>query len=491
MASEYEAMRRRKAEGLRQMGLDPYGHRYADAIAAAEARRRFEADGEGTPARVAGRLMALREFGKLVFADLVDWSGRIQIAFNKKTLPEDLWQKVKLLDLGDWAGAEGRLVKTRTGEITVEVAKFEVLSKAILPPPEKWHGLQDVEARYRQRYVDLFANPEVRNTFLKRSLIIDEMRRFLRERGFVEVETPVLQPLYGGAAARPFITHHNTLDVDLYLRISPELYLKRLLVGGMERVFEISRVFRNEGIDTRHNPEFTLMELYQAYGDYNDMMELVETMVEHLARTISGGETCLPFGDLMIEYKAPWRRALYADLLAEHAGVNLGDEPAIRAKARTLGIEESNKHIDVVTHDVFEATVEEHLVQPTFVLDWPARLCPLTKRKAGNPTIAERFEPMVARMEIGNAYTELNDPDVQLDAFKTQLAGQKETMAVLDEDFVEALKYGMPPAGGLGIGIDRLIMLLANAASIRDVVLFPALRPKTTVGETPPDAPLA
>jgi len=483
MANEYEQQRRRGAEGLRERGFDPFGHRYPDTIGTAEARRRFEAAGEGTPARVAGRLAGLREFGKLIFADLADWTGRIQLAFNKKALPEEAWQRVRMLDLADWVGVEGTLVKTRTGEITVSVERFEVLSKALLPPPEKWHGLQDVEARYRQRYVDLFANPEVREVFLKRSLILDEIRRFLRERAFVEVETPVLQPLYGGAAARPFITHHNTLDVDLYLRISPELYLKRLLVGGMERVFEVSRVFRNEGISTRHNPEFTLLELYQAYGDYTDMMEIVETLMEGLARTVSGGQTCLPFGDLQIEYKAPWRRAAYADLLAEHAGVALGDEPAIRAKARQLGIEESNKHLDVVTHGVFEATVEEHIVQPTFVMDWPARLCPLTKRKPGSPGIAERFEPMVARMEIGNAYTELNDPDVQEEALRTQLAGQDETMAVMDTDFVEALKYGMPPAGGLGLGIDRMVMLLVNAASIRDVVLFPALRPRT---EAPP-----
>jgi len=492
MANEYEQARRKKAEALRQLGLDPFGHRYPDTIGTAEALKRFEAAGEGAPATVAGRLTALREFGKLIFADLWDWTGRIQMAFNKKTLAPELWQRVKLLDLGDWVGAEGRLIKTRTGEITLDVAKLEVLAKALLPPPEKWHGLTDVEARYRQRYVDLFANPEVRDLFLARSLLIDELRRFLRERGFVEVETPVLQPLYGGAAARPFITHHNTLGVDLYLRISPELYLKRLLVGGMERVFEISRVFRNEGVSTRHNPEFTLMELYQAFGDYNDMMEIVETLVETLARAISGGKTCLPFQDKMIEYKAPWRRALYADLLEEHAGVRLGDEPAIRAKARAMGLSEANKHPDVVTHNVFEATVEEHLIQPTFVLDWPARLCPLTKRKAGNPArqgdavaspaIAERFEPMVAGMEIGNAYTELNDPDVQLEAFRLQLAGQTETMAVMDEDFVEALKYGMPPAGGLGIGIDRLVMLLTNAPSIRDVILFPALRPKGAAG---------
>jgi len=480
MPSEYEAQRRKKADALRAMGLDPFGRRFPDAIGAAEARRRFEAAGEGTPARVAGRLMAVREFGKLVFADLVDWTGRIQVAFSRKTLPETVWEKVKQLDLGDWVGVEGRLAKTRTGEVTVAVETLEILAKALLPPPEKWHGLQDVEARYRQRYVDLFANPEVRDLFLARSLILEETRRFLKERSFIEVETPVLQPIYGGAAARPFTTHHNTLDVDLYLRISPELYLKRLLVGGMERVFEIGRVFRNEGVSTRHNPEFTMLEAYQAYADYTDMMELTESLVESLARTVSGGKTCLKFGEHQIEYRAPWRRAKYADLLEEHAGVRLGDEQAIRAKARALGLEESNKHVDIVTHDLFERTVEEHLVQPVFVMDWPARLCPLTKRKADDPTIAERFEPMVAGMELGNAYTELNDPDVQEAALRTQLEGQKETMAVMDEDFLAALKHGMPPAGGLGIGMDRLVMLLVGSPSIRDVVLFPQLRPRAT-----------
>jgi len=499
MTSEYEQARRSKADALRALGKDPFGGRYAGVIAAAEARRRFEAGGEGASARVAGRLSAIRAFGKLVFADLEDSSGRIQLAFNRKTLPEEAWQRVKLLDLADWVGAEGRLVTTRTGEITVAVQTFEILTKTLLPPPEKWHGLQDVEARYRQRYVDLFANPEVRRVFLARSAIIAEIRRFLHERGFVEVETPVLQPIYGGAAARPFITHHNTLDADFYLRISPELYLKRLLVGGMERVFEIGRVFRNEGISTRHNPEFTMLEVYQAYGDYTDMMDLVETMVEHLVRTVSGGGTVLPWpaprgpiggesaaeateaagrAPLDIDYAVPWRRATYAELLREHAGLALGDEAAIRARARDMGIEASHKHLDVVTHDIFERTVEHHLVQPTFILDWPARLCPLTKRKADDPTLAERFEPMVAGMEIGNAYTELNDPDVQEAALRTQLAGQDETMAVMDTDFIEALKHGMPPAGGLGIGIDRLVMLLTGAPSIRDVVLFPARRPE-------------
>jgi len=488
MTSEYEQARRAKADALREAGLDPFGGRCEGAVSAAEARRRFESDGEGTPVRVAGRLTAERAFGKLVFADLTDWTGRIQLAFNKKTLPEDEWARVKLLDLADWVGVDGQLITTRTGEVTVDVSHLEILTKALLPPPEKWHGLQDVEARYRRRYVDLFANPEVRDVFLARSRLIAEIRRFLDSRGFIEVETPVLQPIYGGAAARPFVTHHNTLDADFFLRISPELYLKRLLVGGMERVYEIARVFRNEGISTRHNPEFTLLEIYQAYADYTDMMALVETLMERLARTVTGGSTVVPWSPplaegeeepepIQIDYAAPWRRATYADLLQEHAGLALGDEEAIRTKARAMGVEESNKHLDVVTHEVFEQTVEHHLVQPTFVLDWPAGLCPLTKRKADDPSIAERFEPMVAGLEIGNAYTELNDPDVQEEALRTQLAGQDETMAVMDTDFVEALKHGMPPAGGLGLGIDRIVMLLAGAPSIRDVLLFPARRP--------------
>lgn len=478
MVSQYEAHRREKADALRAAGVDPFGGRYEGAIGAAPARARYDAGGEGETVRVAGRLMGLRAFGKLVFADLTDWTGRIQVAFNKKTLDEAAWSRVKALDLGDTIGVEGPLMTTRTGEVTVDVRELAVLAKALLPPPEKWHGLQDVEARYRQRYVDLFANPEVRDAFRRRSLIFRETRQFLADRGFLEVETPVLQPLYGGAAARPFTTHHNTLGVDLYLRISPELYLKRLLVGGMERVFEFARCFRNEGVSTRHNPEFTILEVYQAYADYGDMMGLTETLVEHLAKVVTGGGTRVAFGDLEIDYAVPWRRAPYEALLREHAGVELGDEAAIRAKARDLGLEESNKDLDVVTHAVFEETVEGHLVQPTFVMDWPARLCPLTKRKADRPQIAERFEPMVARLELGNAYTEQNDPDVQEAALRLQLAGQDETMAVMDEDFLEALKYGMPPAGGLGIGMDRLVMLLTGQTSIRDVLLFPQLRPQ-------------
>jgi lysyl-tRNA synthetase class 2 len=321
-------------------------------------------------------------------------------------------------------------------------------------------------------------NPDSMATFKKRIEIIEHFRTTLKARRFVEVETPMMQAVYGGAAARPFVTHHNALDCDLFLRISPELYLKRLLVGGMERVFEINRNFRNEGLSTRHNPEFTMMELYQAYADYEVMMEITETLVAGAAERIFG--SCkLPYGDREIDYTVPWRRAKYADLLAEHAGAAMRDIPAVRAKARQLGIEESNKDDAVVINEVFEATVEPHLVQPTFVKDYPAELCPLTRRDPTDPSIALRFEAFVAGMEIANAYTELNDPAIQQANFTGQLRGEAETMRVMDEDFVTSLRHGMPPAGGLGIGIDRVVMLLTNKQSIRDVVLFPLLRPQT------------
>ncbi|MCD6304012.1 MAG: lysine--tRNA ligase, partial [Planctomycetes bacterium] len=389
------------------------------------------------------------------------------------------WKVAKLLDLGDIVACEGLLLKSRTGEITIWAEKLTLLCKSLEPMPEKYHGLVDVETRYRRRYLDLMTNPDSMATFRRRIAIIEHMRRMLNERGFLEVETPVLQPIYGGAAARPFTTHHNALDIDLYMRISPELYLKRLLVGGMERVYEFSRNFRNEGLDTRHNPEFTLLELYQAYADYEVMMELTEQLVSSAAERVCGS-TKLPYGQWTIDYSVPWRRARYADLLAEHAGVSLDEPDGIREKARQLGIEESNKDVAVVANDIFEETVEPHLVQPTLVMDYPAALCPLTRRRPDDPSIALRFEAFVARMEIANAYTELNDPAVQQANFAEQVRGEAEgeTMRVMDEDFITALRCGMPPAGGLGIGIDRVAMLLSDTQSIRDVILFPLLRPE-------------
>ncbi|MBN1341909.1 MAG: lysine--tRNA ligase [Phycisphaerae bacterium] len=483
--------RLKKLDRLRELGVDPYGGRFEGAEAFAGVRDRAEAlnlePGESAEAervRVVGRIILQRMFGSLAFLTLRDRSGEIQVGLSKKAL-KDVWPVIKLLDLGDLIGVEGCLGKTKTGEITIWVDALTVLCKSLRPPPEKFHGLTDVEWRYRHRYVDLFANPDVRDAFVTRSVIIHEFRTVLRDRGFLEVETPMLQPIYGGAEARPFTTHHNTLNVDLFLRISPELYLKRLLVGGLERVFEINRNFRNEGISTKHNPEFTMLEVYQAYGDYNDMMDLTEAMVTAAIERIGGGYK-RTFGDLEIDFTPPWPRRTYAECLDEYAGVDMTDVAAVRARADALGI--THKHLAdaMVVQEVFEATVEPKLVNPTFVKDYPAPLCPLTRRKPDDPTIALRFEIFAAGgMELGNAYTELNDPGVQEENFRIQLDGQTETMAVMDEDFVLALQYGMPPAGGLGIGIDRIVMLLTGSKSIRDVILFPLQRPQAHAAEAP------
>lgn len=481
--------RKAKLAKLRELGVDPYGRRFSNVTPLAEARRIGEGyhlepgqHAEGSSVRVAGRVLLYRPAGKLIFMTLRDGSGDMQVAVSKSAVSEtEFTVASKLLNLGDIIGLEGPIGRTKMGELTVWANTLMILSKAVQPPPEKWHGLTDIDLRYRRRYVDLFTNPQVREVFKQRSLIIDAIRRCLVERGFFEVETPVLQPIYGGAAARPFVTHHNALDMKLFLRISPELYLKRLLVGGIERVFEFSRNFRNEGIDTQHNPEFTLLELYQAYGDYNDMMDVTEAVVSAAIERIGGGYK-RQFGNLEIDFTPPWPRRQYADLLLEHAGVRMDDIVHVRQKAAGLGIEQAVLDDALVINEVFEATVEPRLIQPTFVLDYPAPLCPLTRRKPDDPSIALRFEAFVAGMEIGNAYTELNDPSVQAENFKRQLAGEdrEETMAVLDEDFVLALEYGMPPAGGLGVGIDRLVMLLTNSTSIRDVILFPLQRPRPT-----------
>jgi lysyl-tRNA synthetase class 2 len=543
MLEKVQADRLAKLEQIKAMGVDPYGWRYDTNEPIASILGRYVDDKEGQVADAAGRIVLLRDMGKMMFAHLRDESGQMQVAFRKNALDEAGWKLAGLLDLGDIVGTSGLLQKSRTGEITIWSDKLTLLAKSLNPMPEKFHGLQDTETRYRQRYLDLMTNPDSMATFKKRIEIIEHFRTTLKARGFVEVETPMMQAVYGGAAARPFVTHHNALDCDLFLRISPELYLKRLLVGGMERVFEINRNFRNEGLDTRHNPEFTMMELYQAYADYEVMMEITETLVAGAAEVVvphadaiarkwlpvedtvrqgedagtpylgmgavpvvvdgvrqlglatfpvaharaiidakkgrDEGKLTLPYGGFVIDFTAPWRRVKYADLLAEHAGAAMRDVPAVRAKARQLGIEESNKDDAVVINEVFEATVEPHLVQPTFVKDYPAELCPLTRRDPTDPSIALRFEAFVAGMEIANAYTELNDPAIQQANFAGQLRGEAETMRVMDEDFVTSLRHGMPPAGGLGIGIDRVVMLLTNSQSIRDVVLFPLLRPQT------------
>jgi len=473
-ASKFEKQRQEKLLRIKEFGIDPYGGRYEGAEPAEDIKLRFKDGDDSQQAKCAGRIVLLRDIGKLIFITLRDRSGTIQVGLSKKLLAEQ-WSLAKLLDLGDIIGASGQLGKTRTGEITIWVDDVVFLSKCLLQPPEKFHGLADIDQRYRQRYVDLWANPEVMERFKNRSEIIYTIRELLKSKGFLEVETPMMQAIAGGAAAKPFITHHNSLDMDLFLRISPELFLKRLLVGGMEKVFEVNRNFRNEGLSRRHNPEFTMLEVYQAYGDYNVMMDLTEEIFGLCVEKYCESEQ-VQFGDMTIDFTRPWRRATYSELLKEYSGCDIDDIEAVRAKAKQLGLE-ADVDDAVVVNEVFETTVEHNLVAPTFVIDYPAVLCPLAKRRKDNPQFSGRFELFIARMELANAYTELNDPAEQYENFRTQLRGQEESLTKMDMDYITALKYGMPPAGGLGIGIDRLVMVLTGVASIRDVVLFPLLRP--------------
>lgn len=480
-----EAVRLEKLRRIEAMGLDPWGRRFDDHRPIAEVRalpvpERTGGESPGPKVRVAGRIMLRRGQGKVNFLELRDWTGRIQVFVGKGQVGEAGWSLAAELDLGDLIGVDGTLGYTKTGELTVFASALTLLGKSLAPPPEKWHGLTDVERRYRQRYVDLFSNPDSLATFLGRSKIVSAFRKVMEAKGFVEVETPTMQPIAGGAAARPFITHHNTLDLDLFLRIAPELYLKRLLVGGMERVFEIGRVYRNEGISPKHNPEFTMLEAYQAYGDYHSMMDLTESLICGAIESIGGGYQ-RPWSESMIDFTPPWPRRTYAELFRQHVGVAMTDEAGVRAKAEALGIAAVGRDHDVVVSEVFEEVVEGRLDGPLFVIDYPAAICPLTKRKASNPAVAERFELFVEGMELANAYTELNDPILQELLLRKQLAGQaaEDSMATMDDDFVRALKHAMPPAGGLGVGIDRLGMLLLNRPSIRDVILFPLMRPQT------------
>jgi lysyl-tRNA synthetase class 2 len=473
----FEQQRRQKLSRIRELGIDPYGGRYEGGELAENIKRRFKDGDENQQVRCAGRIVLLRDIGKLIFITLRDWSGTIQVGASQKLLGKQ-WQLAKLLELGDIIGADGKLGRTKTGEITIWPGQggLTLLSKCLCQPPEKFHGLSDTDRRFRQRYVDLWANPEVMQRFKKRSAIISTIRQFLQDRGFLEVETPMMQTIVGGAAAKPFVTYHNSLDLDLFLRIAPELFLKRLLVGGMEKVFEINRNFRNEGLSRQHNPEFTMLELYQAYADYNVMMDLTEEIISLCVEKYCSGKR-VQFEEQEINYTRPWRRAKYADLLKQYSGCDIDDVGAIRKKAAQMGLNEADMDDVVVINELFKATVEDNLIDPTFVIDYPAALCPLTKRKKDNPEYAERFELYIASMELANAYTELNDPAVQEENFRIQLRGQEESMAKMDREFIAALKYGMPPAGGLGIGIDRLIMVLTGATSIRDIVLFPLLRP--------------
>lgn len=450
---------------------NPYGHRFLPIESIASVIEPFE---ENKKVRLAGRVMARRIMGKSTFCKIKDESGSIQIYGKLDVLGEENLKNFNDLSLGDIIGLEGVLFLSKTGEKTVRVETFMLLSKIVQTLPEKWHGLKDVETRYRHRYVDLIVNDDVRSVFKKRSEIIRSIRRFLDDRGFMEVETPMMQPIPGGARAKPFITHHNALNMDLYLRVAPELYLKRLLVGGFEKVYEINRNFRNEGISVRHNPEFTMMELYQSYADYEDMMNITEELVCELVRSIHGKEE-IPFGDKTISYKRPWKRISFYDALKEKTGIDFRKEN-VRKLAPKFHVEVTPETEDIdILNEIFGQVVEEHLWDPTFVIDYPAVMTPLAKAKEDDQELVYRFELFVAKMEIANAFSELNDPHVQ----RERLLAQKEMIGEhkeLDEDFLMALEYGMPPAGGLGIGIDRLVMLLTNQNSIRDVILFPLMR---------------
>jgi len=455
------------------MNTSDYGHRFLPKDSLSEIRTNFQ---EGRKVRVAGRLMTRRDMGKSAFADLKDEGARMQIYAKKDILGEENYKVFTGLSLGDIIGLEGELFKSKTGEPTIKIEKFEVLSKIVRTLPEKWHGLKDVETRYRQRYVDLISNDEVRATFKTRSRIIREIRSFLDQREFMEVETPMMQPLAGGARAKPFVTHHHTLHTDLFLRVAPELYLKRLLVGGFERVYEINRNFRNEGISVRHNPEFTMMELYQAYADYEDMMTITEELTHHLVIMLYGKEE-IPYGDKVLNFKRPWKRISFYGALQEATGMDFR-KVNVRDAAQQLHVEFDKDMEDIdILNEIFGEKVEKDFWDPVFVIDYPTVMTPLAKAKADDPELVYRFELFVAKMEIANAFSELNDPAIQ----RQRLMEQKELIGEskeVDEDFLMALEYGMPPAGGLGIGIDRLVMLLTNQPSIRDVILFPQLKPE-------------
>ncbi|HVC97661.1 MAG TPA: lysine--tRNA ligase [Pirellulales bacterium] len=490
----HEAARRGKLRQLVQLGIDPWGQRFDDHRPIAEIRAREDeitieplAEGpqrrgpeqHGPKVRAAGRIVLQRPTGKLIFANIRDWSGDIQIFMGRKQVGDENWNMAQCFDLGDVIGVDGELKRTNTGELTIFAERLHFLTKSVEPHPDKHKGLTDPELRQRLRYLDLIYTDGVLPRFLNRTKIVQSIRHTLAGEGFVEIEGPTLHSIAGGAAARPFKTHHNALDIPLFLRIALELHLKRLLVGGVERVYELGRVYRNEGIDPRHNPEFTMLEVYQAYGDYRSMMDLIEKLIVGAIRA-TGQELKLAWGDATLDFTPPFARKTYDELFHEHTGTAPDDETQIRQMADEMGFETAGKHPDVVKSFVFEERVEEKLDGPMFVLDYPASICPLTKRKRDNPAVAERFELFVEGMEVANAYTELNDPDLQEQLFRTQLAGQKEedSMAKTDHDFIRALRHGMPPAGGLGVGIDRLVMLLTNTQTIRDVILFPLLRPE-------------
>ena len=485
--NELIQQRFKKREEISAMGIRPYAGRFDVSVSAQGLIDQYgqtsKEDLEKTRVDVvvAGRIVAMRSFGKAGFGHLQDGSGRIQFYFQKNTLGEDKYAFFKKLDIGDFMGVKGFLFRTKTNELTIDIEDFTLLSKSLRPLPEKWHGLTDVELRYRQRYLDLIVNPDVRKVFLLRTKIVQAIRSFLNDRGYIEVETPMMQSIPGGATAKPFKTHHNALDMDLFLRIAPELYLKRLLVGGFEKVYEINRNFRNEGISTRHNPEFTMLEFYTAYADYRVLMDMTELMISSIAQDVLG-KTEVEYEGHLINLSPPWKRITYLDALRE-AGVSdevLTDGAKAREYAKKLGAHlTGGEPLGKVLNEIFEALVEPKLIQPTFITDYPTDISPLSKKCDDNPNFVERFELFVVGRELANAFSELNDPVDQKERFLKQVsegeAGDEEAHQ-MDEDFIRALEYGMPPAAGEGIGIDRLVMLLTGASSIRDVILFPQMK---------------
>jgi lysyl-tRNA synthetase class 2 len=490
-SEEINEQRKQKVADLRAKGIDPYPHAFArthtakEAIAELEAREKIQPP--PTDAKIvslAGRIMAIRKMGKASFVDIRDGSGKMQLLFHANNLNEEMMELFKNLDIGDNIGVEGSLLRTRTGEPTVTVAKFTMLSKSLRPLPEKWHGLSDTEIRYRQRYLDLISNTEVKDVFVLRSRIITSVRSFLDKHGFIEVETPMLQSLAGGALAAPFSTRYNALDRNFFLRICVELYLKRLIVGGFDKVYEIGRDFRNEGIDTTHNPEFTMLETYEAYADYTQVMEMVEQMVSSVAKEVLGTDE-IKYGENAIKLTPPWQRITLRDAITEYSGIDFVKYPTadgLRDRMRNLGNPvDPQKNWAKLVDELSKTYVRPKLIQPTFIYDYPVSMSPLAKSKPGESRVVERFQPYVGGMEIGNAYSELNDPVLQKQRFVEQMQdrhGADEEKWSIDDDFITALEYGMPPTGGLGIGIDRLVMLLTNQASIRDVLLFPQLKTK-------------
>ena len=485
--------RREKLKKLQEMGVNPYPYKFDRTHTSRQIKENFETLQE-QEVRVAGRIMAHRRMGKAAFMHIQDMDGRIQIYLKKDMIGDFAWEVYRLLDIGDIIGVTGKVFKTRTGEITILVEQLELLAKSLRPLPivkEKiedgkrvvFDPFQDKELRYRQRYVDLIVNPQVREVFIKRSKIMTAMRNFLNERGYLEVETPILQPIYGGASARPFVTHHIALDMKLYLRIANELYLKRLIVGGFEGVYEFAKDFRNEGMDRFHNPEFTQMELYVAYKDYYWMMELTETMIATIAQEVLGTQV-ITYQGQEIDLTPPWRRLPLFEGIKEYAGVDIADadEDTLRKIAKDLNVEiEDSWGAGKIIDEIFGEYVEPNLIQPTFIIDYPLEMSPLAKKHRHNPRLVERFEPIIAGKEVGNAFSELNDPIDQRERFEAQMelrAKGDEEAQVLDEDFLRALEYGMPPTAGLGVGIDRLTMLLTDQPSIRDVLLFPHMRPE-------------